>query len=1048
MPQKTRSVDTASLDQVVDYGIAACHALREVADGQSVPYLQAVAGISSLIMENVQRVRANKSQCMKLVAQIHEVLCRLIHICANFELDPSVTMLHHIANFTETLQKIHVQIQAQIDLGMFKRILKQAENASRLDDCQRGLERAIEAFGLQTSLVTAGAISQIHKDAARRHEEFMALVDAKSDAASSHVSELSSTLRRSASTLSLIPGSPKIFYGRDKEVATIVLALTASTPGRLAILGPGGMGKTALALAAMHDPSVTSAFGVNRFFVSLYAACSATDMIGMIARYFGVEQEGRPHKAVLRYLSALAAPILLVLDNLEDCWEPLGTRAKVEDFLSLLTEVPELYLVVTMRGAERPSKIKWTRPFLPVLMPLDIDAARSTFLDIVDEVADPKILDKVLALTDFLPLAISLMANLVSYEGCDAVLQRWHSESTALLSDGFDKLSNLDKSIMVSISSTRMTANPNALRLLGILALLPDGVSSADLEQMNLPLPDLARCTSTLMRCALTYLDNGRPRFRVLAPIREYVRQRCPPDEALRRPMLAYFYSLADLFNGPEFLSHALIQRISSDLGNLRSIALYAISGDKGNPVRDDLVQAFRCIVKLAGFTYLTTLGSMDGLDSLQEIVETLGDPQLCGQYLHWIGHFDHATKLEAYSRLAIQSFEKAGDLVGQAKSYRALALHYERKRDIAKAFETLSTSIALASQAGDLANQASSTVDLSQHYNLIGETASAIRAAREAQMLARASGNLWVEARAIRARATICERTGDYARGARLCLEGKKLLAALSLDSLSSQASVFRHLANTEAEISLAQTNYALARKLNMALTTPEEAQTGFSHQETSNGYALVNIAYIDIATGNPGASAGDTLDLAGALFTAHGSRFGLAACDITMGDLHFWNGEYAEARTLYLKSLAAIPVPELQTMCLEKLCDVALARNDVMKAQRCATVLLIMSRKGGYQPKMHAALRRLGDVFSARGDEVTALRVWEVALAGFTLMDIYRAQGECLLRIGDIQASRGDMVAARGSWESARPQFEKSLQRKNVLECDRRLGVAVSAN
>jgi predicted negative regulator of RcsB-dependent stress response len=257
---------------------------------------------------------------------------------------------------------------------------------------------------------------------------------------------------------------------------------------------------------------------------------------------------------------------------------------------------------------------------------------------------------------------------------------------------------------------------------------------------------------------------------------------------------------------------------------------------------------------------------------------------------------------------------------------------------------------------------------------------------------------------------------------------------------------SVFRHIVNTEAEIALRQTNYTLARALNMSLTTPENTQTGFSHQETSEGYALINIAYIDIATGSH-ASAGKTLNFARALFTAHGSRFGLLACDITLGDLHCKLGEYNEARRLYAQSYASVNDMELRTMCIEKLSDVALVQQEITSAQRYSTLLLVLSSRSGHQAHIHHALRRLGDVFLAQGDETNALLVFEVALAGYTLMDIHRCRGECLLRIGDIQAARADTVAARVSWVSARPEFEKSLQHNGVAQCDQRL-VALPSN
>ncbi len=47
---------------------------------------------------------------------------------------------------------------------------------------------------------------------------------------------------------------------------------------------------------------------------------------------------------------------MLILDNFETPWEPLASRDEVETLLAQLTDIPNLTLVVTLRGAERPSK--------------------------------------------------------------------------------------------------------------------------------------------------------------------------------------------------------------------------------------------------------------------------------------------------------------------------------------------------------------------------------------------------------------------------------------------------------------------------------------------------------------------------------------------------------------------------------------------------------------------------------------------------------------------------------------------------------------------
>jgi hypothetical protein len=185
--------------------------------------------------------------------------------------------------------------------------------------------------------------------------------------------------------------------------------------------------------------------------------------------------------------------------------------------------------------------------------------------------------DKVLALTDNLPLAISLIANLVAYEGCETVLKRWKSDNTFLLSAGTDKLSNLDMSIAISLSSARMSTNSNALGMLSILSILPHRLSRFDLDNMDLPVSDVSKCVTQLLRCSMVYSDNAN-RIKVLVPIREYVRRTNPLNRIQRDALKTHFYSVANLYNGPEFMAPSLIQQISADLGNIRAIALDSVA--------------------------------------------------------------------------------------------------------------------------------------------------------------------------------------------------------------------------------------------------------------------------------------------------------------------------------------------------------------------------------------------------------------------------------------------------------------------------------------
>lgn len=111
-------------------------------------------------------------------------------------------------------------------------------------------------------------------------------------------------------------------------------------------MGPGGIGKSSLALAALHHESVLSKFGSHRYFISCEAASSHTQLLAVVALYFGLAEEQKLDKAIIQCLSSIQGPALLVLDNFETPWESTEYQSLVEDFLSLLADIPNLHLVV------------------------------------------------------------------------------------------------------------------------------------------------------------------------------------------------------------------------------------------------------------------------------------------------------------------------------------------------------------------------------------------------------------------------------------------------------------------------------------------------------------------------------------------------------------------------------------------------------------------------------------------------------------------------------------------------------------------------------
>ncbi|KAJ7907824.1 hypothetical protein B0H13DRAFT_1550716, partial [Mycena leptocephala] len=330
-----------------------------------------------------------------------------------------------------------------------------------------------------------------------------------------------------------LPSEPKIFHGRDSELSNIPQLFSEGTP-RIAILGAGGM---CLARAVIHHTEITERYNQHRFFVACDSAATQVELAALIGAHVGLKPGKNLTRPVIQYFSN-SSDSLLILDNLETLWEPAESRGKIEEFLSLLTAVDHLALVITMWGAERPAKVAWTRPFLPLLKPLEQAAARQTFIDIADNKHDPKEVDKVLLLTDNMPLAINLIAHLVDSEDCSHVLSHWEEEKTSLISDGYDRTSNLDLSISLSLSSPRL--NSHSKNLLSLLSMLPDGLSDVELVQSKLPLDNILDCKAALIRTTLAYSDEHK-RLKVLVPIREHMQKIHPPGDYLIQPLLKHF---------------------------------------------------------------------------------------------------------------------------------------------------------------------------------------------------------------------------------------------------------------------------------------------------------------------------------------------------------------------------------------------------------------------------------------------------------------------------------------------------------------------------
>jgi TIR domain len=177
------------------------------------------------------------------------------------------------------------------------------------------------------------------------------------------------------------------FVGRETDLDQLRAWILDDTTQPVAVLGPGGIGKSKLTIAALVDGAIAARFGESRLFVRLEDVRDEAGIYAAVARELGREPGGQPMAAVVAALRG--APALVVLDNAETPWE--ADLAGAEQAFARLAELPDTSLVVSLRGFELPGVADW-RPIL--IEPLPEHPSRALFLAIAGDrwAADPALL--------------------------------------------------------------------------------------------------------------------------------------------------------------------------------------------------------------------------------------------------------------------------------------------------------------------------------------------------------------------------------------------------------------------------------------------------------------------------------------------------------------------------------------------------------------------------------------------------------------------------------------------------------------------------------
>ncbi|MDE1182140.1 winged helix-turn-helix domain-containing protein [Paraburkholderia sp.] len=174
------------------------------------------------------------------------------------------------------------------------------------------------------------------------------------DAASAHSTFAASTASPDAARPNGLPISHAPLIGRDGTIVDIGNALQ-KTP-IVTLLGPGGIGKTQLAIAVAR--AVSAASSVEVCFVALASVDSAHSVVGTVAQALGLA--GHDDISIHTLVAAIKdRDLLLVLDNCEHVIESAATVCEV-----LVQASATLRILATSREPlrTREERVYWVAP--------------------------------------------------------------------------------------------------------------------------------------------------------------------------------------------------------------------------------------------------------------------------------------------------------------------------------------------------------------------------------------------------------------------------------------------------------------------------------------------------------------------------------------------------------------------------------------------------------------------------------------------------------------------------------------------------------------
>jgi predicted ATPase/class 3 adenylate cyclase len=384
--------------------------------------------------------------------------------------------------------------------------------------------------------------------------------------------------------------------GRDRELAELGQVLHRPDVRLLTLTGPGGTGKTRLALQLAAD--VLEDFPDGVFVISLAPLADPSLVLPTIAQTLGVrESAGRPVAAAVSDYVAKKR-LVLVLDNFEQVVEAAG------EVSHLLEAGPDLKVVVTTREPLHiPGEQEW--PVQPLELPraaerrnvealsqyesvrLFIERARAVRPDFTVTNENAPAVAEICVRLDGLPLAIELAAARVKVLSVSDLLGRL-DQRLAMLTGGGRTTPERQRTLRGAIDWSYSLLDGKERTLFARLSVFAGGCTLDAAEAVCEA--DLDTLAALVDKSLVRETDGaGGTRFSMLETIREYALERLresDKDDSIRDQQAHYYVALAEKAEEPlrgegrrEWAA-----RLDQEQDNVRAVLEWSLA--RSEPVR------------------------------------------------------------------------------------------------------------------------------------------------------------------------------------------------------------------------------------------------------------------------------------------------------------------------------------------------------------------------------------------------------------------------------------------------------------------------------